>query len=599
MRLRLNICAVIALTFLETGADAAEAWLKLSTPNFELYTTAGEKKGREAILYFEQVRSFFMEASGSKRLSEFPVRIVAFRGEKQYQPYRINDFAIAYYSQGRRGDYIVMQDISTDHYPVAVHEYTHLVVHHSGLKLPPWLNEGLAELYSTLKPEGSKAEVGDIIPGRARTLLTNPWIGLDVITTVDHQSPLYNERDRAAMFYAESWALTHILFFAPGYREKFGKFLTEVSSAKSTDDACQAAFGKHLWEVESELRSYLKSGKFYRAVFDVKLEKSAENPDVAEAQEFDSSLILADLLAVTHKYQEAFKAYEQIEKSYPNTPEVEESLGYLAWQADDKETARESFERALAAGTRNPRVYYDFAMLSRSGPDAAQKAAPAFQKALELKPDYVEARLEYGMMLVNMRKYGDALAQLRQIKAVDANQAQWYYPALATAYLNTGDTAKARECADAAKKWAKTPQQMERAESLLRALETRRTAARAAQGSDQAPVIQRREREAFQVIEQTPGNNPFVAKDDQISHVEGVAQRLDCLGRSARFHVLVGKTAMVFEIPDPERVQIKHTGEEKHDFVCGVQKPYKVAVDYAVSPDAKKGTVGVIRTLEF
>ena len=147
------LCAILAL-FLRGPLAAADQWIKLATPHFELYTIAGEKKGREAILYFEQVRSFFLEASQSKRASEFPVRIVAFRGEKQYQPYRINEFAVAYYTHGRNRDYIVMQDIASEHYPVAIHEYTHLVIEHTGLNPPPWLNEGLAELYSTLTPVG-------------------------------------------------------------------------------------------------------------------------------------------------------------------------------------------------------------------------------------------------------------------------------------------------------------------------------------------------------------------------------------------------------------------------------------------------------------
>src|SRR5579862_7409407 len=75
--------AVLALvmTVIPGLLRAADQWIKLSTPHFELYTTAGEKKGREAILYFEQVRSFFLEASPSKRAPEFPVRIVAFRSE--------------------------------------------------------------------------------------------------------------------------------------------------------------------------------------------------------------------------------------------------------------------------------------------------------------------------------------------------------------------------------------------------------------------------------------------------------------------------------------------------------------------------------------
>jgi hypothetical protein len=133
MSSRYSLITAILVTFLPRPLAAADQWVKLATPHFELYTTAGEKKGREAILYFEQVRSFFLEASASKRVSEFPVRIVAFRGEKQYQPYRFNEFAFAAYARGRNRDYIVMQDIVSEHYPAAIHEYTHMIIEHAGL----------------------------------------------------------------------------------------------------------------------------------------------------------------------------------------------------------------------------------------------------------------------------------------------------------------------------------------------------------------------------------------------------------------------------------------------------------------------------------
>jgi tetratricopeptide (TPR) repeat protein len=599
MSYRYTFIAAILIACLDRPLAAADQWVKLTTPNFELYTSAGEKKGREAILYFEQVRSFFLEASGSKRVPEFPVRIVAFRGEKQYQPYRLNEFAFAYYTRGRSRDYIVMQDIAGDHYPAAIHEYTHLIIEHSGLNPPVWLNEGLAELYSTLKPAGKKATVGDIIPGRAQTLLTSKWIPLDVLTSATHASPLYNERNPAGMFYAESWVLTHMLFFSPHYRPSFNKFLVAASSGKSMDEACQSALGKHLWEVELDLRQYLKSERFYHAVFDIKLEKSAEDPDVADVSEFESGLVLADLLALTHRTEEARSAYEQLAKSSSGTAEAEESLGYLAWQSGDRDGARDHFGRALAAGTKNARMCYDYAMLSRSSSDAVKNALPAFQKALELRPDYVEARLQLGLMLVNIRNYSEAIAQLRQMKKIDPEEAQWYFPALAFAYLQTGDLDKARENAEAAKKWAKTPQQMEHADSLLRSLDSRKAPRQAIQAREEAPKIRRDEPREFSVIEEKPPENPFVAKDDKMSRVEGIAQRLDCNGKTARFHVLVGRTPMIFEIPDPDRVLIKHSGESKHDFACGPQKPYKVVVDYAILPDAKRRTAGIIRDLEF
>ena len=588
---RCSIYLIIA-AFLYFPAQAADQWVKLTTPHFELYSAAGEKKGREAILYFEQVRSFFLEASASKRASEFPVRIVAFRGEKQYQPYRMSEAAFAYYSRGRNRDYIVMQDIAGEHYPAAIHEYTHLIIENTGLKPPPWLNEGLAEVYSTLKPLGKKATVGDIIPGRAQTLLTSQWIPLDTLTSADRRSPLYNERDRAGMFYAESWALTHMLFFSPDYRANFPKFLAAASSGKTMDEACRSVYGKNLSEVAAALRQYLKGDRFYRVTFDIKLDKSAEDPEVSSVSSFESGMVLADLLALTHKTQEALTAYHELAKSNPNTPELEESLGYLSWESLDLEAARSHFERAFNAGTKNARMCFDYAMLSRQGSVTVKNALPAFRKALELKPDYVEARFQLGLMLVNTRDYAEAIVQLRQIAKVDVDDAQWYFPALAYAYLQTGDKEKARQNAEAAKKWAKTPAQVEHANALLQAL-------RPAPESDERPTIRRVERSELSVTEPPPPANPFVAKDDKMSHVEGIAQRLDCSGQTARFHVLVGKTAMIFAIPDPSRVLIKHSDELKHDFTCGVQKPYKVAVDYAVLPDQKIGTAGIVRGLEF
>ena len=599
MSSRYSLITAILVAFAPNTLTAADQWVKLATPHFELYTTAGEKKGREAILYFEQVRSFFLEASASKRANEFPIRIVAFRGEKQYQPYRFNTFAFAYYARGRNRDYIVMQDIVSEHYPAAIHEYTHMIIEHTGLKPPPWLNEGMAELYSTLTPVGKKAAVGDIIPGRAQTLLNNKWIPLDALTSADRQSPLYNESNRAGMFYAESWALTHMLFFAPDYRPNFATFVVAASSGKTMDEACQAVFGKRLTEVETGLRQYLRGERFYRVVFDIKLEKSAEDPDVSEASPFESGMVLADLLALTNKTKEALSAYQQLARDNPDKPDVEESLGYLAWQSGDHDAARGHFARALATGTKNAQMCFDYAMLSRSGADAVKNALPAFRQALDLKPDYAEARLQLGLMLVNTRDYPEAIAQLRQVKKVDPEQAQWFFPALAYAYFQTGDKEKARENAEFAKKWAKTPQQIEHADALLQSLESKKIVARTAPPGEQVPRMKRVERSEFQVAEARPTANPFVAKDDQMSHVEGVAQKLDCSGKTARFHVLVGKTEMIFDIPDPDRVLIKHSDEMKHDFACGVQKAYKVSVDYAILPDSKNGSAGIVRGLEF
>jgi hypothetical protein len=57
IRWKLALVALISLS-----ASAAETkWIKLKSPNFEMYTTASERNGRDTLKYFEQVRGFFVQ----------------------------------------------------------------------------------------------------------------------------------------------------------------------------------------------------------------------------------------------------------------------------------------------------------------------------------------------------------------------------------------------------------------------------------------------------------------------------------------------------------------------------------------------------------
>jgi hypothetical protein len=255
-------------------------------------------------------------------------------------------------------------------------------------------------------------------------------------------------------------------------------------------------------------------------------------------------------------------------------------------------------------------------MLELQATPAGKDVIAILRRSVELKPDYVAARLQLGLLLTSQQSYSEARDQLIQIKKINPDQAPSYFLALAYSDLQTGHTDDARKNAGSAKQWAKTPAESEQADSLLRFIDASQAPAvhpapapvqpstgpgvqaSNASANPDTPVLKRRSAPDSQGHDTAP-RNPFVKRDDQMSHVEGVAQRLDCDGESARFHVLVGRTAVVFEIPDPSKVLITHSGEAHHDFTCGAQKPFPVAVDYAVKPDPKKGTAGIVRGLDF
>jgi tetratricopeptide (TPR) repeat protein len=455
------------LLFLPLISPAAgDQWIRLNTPHFEMYTSAGEGKGREAILYFEQVRSFFLLASPSKHVPDFPVRIIAFRGEKQYQPYRINESAVAYYTGSHDRDYIVMQDVSIEHYPVAIHEYMHLIVRHSGLELPVWMNEGWAELYSTLRPVGNKARVGDLKPGWLQTLAMEKWLPLQTLTAVDHKSPLYNEKNKAGIFYAESWALMHMLYFDDHYRPHFNSFVAALAGGKSFGEASQAVYSMSMAQMEKDLKSYFTMHKLYAATVDVKLAKSEEEPSVARLSEFDSQLALADLLVVTRKTERAKEALTALAAQHPERPDVEESLGYLAWQTGDNEGARMHFAKAIAAGTENAQLCYHYALMEHS-----DKSLDAFRRAVQLKPDFTDARMQLGFALMDRHDYEGAFAAFTYIKSVKPEQASRLFSAKAYALLKMGKLEEARKNAEFASKWARTPAETEQSSSILRYLD--------------------------------------------------------------------------------------------------------------------------------
>jgi hypothetical protein len=218
---------------------------------------------------------------------------VAFSSEKEYKPYRLNSGAFAYYLRSRQRDYIVMQDISPEHYQVAAHEYTHLIVEHLNLKLPVWLNEGLADIYSSLEPRGDRAMVGRALPDRMATLLSQRWMDSNVLLRAGPNSPYYNENEKMTIFYAQSWALAHMLLLGEGYAAQFPKFLTAVSAGTAGSEAFRSVYGKSVEQVDRDLRSYVRRATLRAMVFDVKLERSSLEPQMETPSQLQIGLTLA------------------------------------------------------------------------------------------------------------------------------------------------------------------------------------------------------------------------------------------------------------------------------------------------------------------
>ena len=575
---------------------AGQHWINVTTSHFEMFTTNNERQAERALQTFEQVRYFFERNSRAQQAPNGLVRIIAFSSENEFKPYRMNSGNFAFYLQSRERDYIVMQDIEPDHIQAAAHEYTHLIIRHSKLELPLWLDEGLADLYSSLEPRGQQALVGRPLPQHIYTLLGRPWMNFNALFAVDHESPWYNQSDKMQIFYAQSWELTHMLALSPAYKPHFAEFLAAVSGGASTADALRKVYGKSVVDVEKDAGTYLHRTTVPAALFDVTLKKSDLDPQVASLSQFQTGLALCDLLASRPQTaDEAHRRLLALEQEDPQNPAVEESLGYLAWQQNNLPEARKHFAAALAHGSQSGRMYYDAANVERMAGGSPQTVLDLMMKAVALRPDDNDSRILLAQLQVQMRLYGQALGTIAPIHNLEPASAFGYYTVSAYCHANLKDLAGARIAVEKAAPFAKTPEQHRQLAEFQEYLDA----------SDRQPAAADRHLTASSgTIPHRGGETPFsnsathlehqvpsqIRTNNELPRVHGTTRSFLCGQHTFRLHVLVGQREMVFAIDDPKDIVVRNVTELQWN--CGSLKPQEVTVVYKASTDSKvDGTV--------
>jgi Tfp pilus assembly protein PilF len=625
-------CLIVLFALLVITAHplpgAESRWIRLRTAEFEVYSNASPRAARDTLREFEQVRGFFLQRSNKQPSKASPVRLVLFGSDKEFAHYRPVQFAAAYYEQMPDRDYIVMSPNIADAFPMAVHEYVHLLVEHDGLKLPPWLNEGLAEVYSTLRPVGGKILVGDLIPGRFQALRYEKWVPLATILAADEKSPYYNEKNKAGSLYNEGWALTHMLYLSAEYGPKSGQLLRSFAAGEESAAALLKIYGRSVEQIEKDLQGYLRGTTFRGVLVPAKLEKSSGEVPVEPLPDFDAQLVLADLLYSPGKEQAAAQAaLERLVQQDPKRSEPYRGLGYIASSQGRREEATQQFGKAYERGDRDPRLLWDYGRLLLS--NHGDEAIGVLSALLTQDAERMEVRLELADAQVRAHQAKEALETIRPIRKVTPAEAPRLFRIAAYAYLLNGDPKSAEESAKRALDFAKTDEDRAVAEQLVRAAaagnrigdvgpvatETAGPVKNGAVGpvetTDARPQLRRVEpaAESKEALNQEPAADTNAPpRPEPLRHAPPPPERfsasgrfigLDCRGKQARMTIETAAGKKVFLVDDPTKVAIISGSDGPVDFVCGTQKtPPKVEVGYE-KPPANQAVDGVVRTLAF
>ncbi|HYM21646.1 MAG TPA: DUF1570 domain-containing protein, partial [Vicinamibacterales bacterium] len=261
------------------------------------------------------------------------------------------------------------------------HEYTHVLLHNGVQGMPVWLNEGLAEYFSTFRLRAGDREA---LIGSARPeyvgLLRERFVPLADLLSVDHTSPMYNERDRQSIFYAESWALTHYLLVD----RQAGKALNAYLEAKDfSPEALASALGTTTPELELELRRYVQHPAFMAVRYALPEKIAVDAPEQARMLDpAEAEARLGELQIRVGRVAEAAPRIEAAVKAGPDVAEAQLALAMLRSGQHRAPDMLEPLEKASSLAPGDYITQYLYALtLMRSVSEEDQGSASAYEKA--------------------------------------------------------------------------------------------------------------------------------------------------------------------------------------------------------------------------
>ncbi len=374
-----KLCLALGWLLLWPGRSFAgdPQWVEVRSPNFSVVTDAGDKRGRDVALHFEQMRSVFggLMAKAHVNLS-VPLQIVAFRNTKEIRQvapvFNGKPVEVAGLFQSGEDRSFIMLDMSVDNpWVVVFHEYAHQLMN-SNLSgsTDPWFEEGFAEFFSSIEVDNKEAHVGKIPSDTYLILRQGGMMRVADLFRVQQNSKIYNESgDHRNTFYAESSLVVHYLFDTQQISKLDTYFTAFIDQKKPVEQAIQQAFGMTPDQFDKALRNYLSSNRYkYYSIPtppNILASQFAETP-VSSA---DARAVLADIDAHSAAHRDrALGEFQDVLKTDPENASALRGAGYAYLQRQDFEHAGEYFRRAAERDSKDPRVhYYNALLMSRAG----------------------------------------------------------------------------------------------------------------------------------------------------------------------------------------------------------------------------------------
>src|SRR5271170_202249 len=279
VRVLLAGCAV--LWTLASRAAEPSPWLEIHSTHFTVMTDAGDKKGKEVALRFEQMRAVFAVLLMKERIHEpLPLTIIAFKNDKDYyqsaplrqgQPITVPGFVLP----GEDQNFIVLNLLAEESWRAVAHDFAHLLLNYNYPEVQEWFDEGLAEYFGSIRVDDRNYEIGGDPELLSSVTGSNPekslteilggqaggqaWFALPGLFNMKQDTSTHPEGTHRTLFYAQSWMTLHYLLHEKKLPETGTYFDLVENQHVPVDEAIQKAYGETSAQLGQAVKDYFHS----------------------------------------------------------------------------------------------------------------------------------------------------------------------------------------------------------------------------------------------------------------------------------------------------------------------------------------------------
>lgn len=362
---------------------AAENWQRVESPEVIVLTDGRAAEAHRFAVEFATFRRQFtsLVLGGDSRPLP-PTVVLLFRHDRSFHRFKPAEAGDRYAGVFARFDDRSVVALSHEHSEparraIAFHEGVHWLLDQHDCNPPLWLNEGLAEVFSTFTIADGRYSVGQPVAAHLALLQETPPWPLARLFATDRNSPAYLQQHSVGQFYAQSWAIAHLMLFGESnhiFRRDAGARETLLrGSAAEVERLVEDRLGGTPESAARAIQEYVVSGRCVSFTAPL-VPAEPKEFRIGPAPAGEVELALGMLLVGTGRLAEAAEQFRAAESALPRDPRPHEGLAVVASRRQSPAETIRHYARAVELGSLNP--YAQIALAQEATRHHARVANP-------------------------------------------------------------------------------------------------------------------------------------------------------------------------------------------------------------------------------